>query len=159
VEFNEAIALNVDVQTFDMDGIAKAGVGAFQKGGAMRFEAYVGTSINKAESGGSGRKGDVVCGGEATLRSGVINRRAIPGGGRIGVMRMKICVQHATDLKLFIGRGEGVRGRPGVRPVLGVDEDRLQDTDDAKHLRVDWWRCSFMSGGCCTPGRRATKLP
>ena len=117
----------MDVQTFDMDGIAKAGVGAFKKGGAMRFKAYVGTGINKAESGGSGRKGDAVCGGEATLRGGVINRRAIPrGGGRIGVVRMKICGQHATELKLFIGRGEGGRGRPGVRPVLGVNEDRLQ---------------------------------
>jgi hypothetical protein len=109
VEFNEAIvALNVDFQTFDMDGIAKAGIGDFKKGGAMRFEAYVGTGINKAESGGSGRKGDAVCGGEATLISGLINRRAIPGGkGRIGVVRMKICVQHATKLKLLIGRGEG----------------------------------------------------
>jgi hypothetical protein len=86
VEFNEAIAVNADVQTFDMDGIAKAGVGAFKKGGAMRFETYAGTGINKAESGGSGRKGDVVCGGGAILRSGVINRRAVAGGGgRIGV--------------------------------------------------------------------------
>jgi hypothetical protein len=101
-----------------MDGIAKAGVGAFKKGGAMRFEAYVGTGINKAESCGSGRKVDGVRGGEATLRSGVINKRAIPGGGgRIGFVRMKICVQHATELKMFIGRGEGGCGRPGVTPV------------------------------------------
>jgi hypothetical protein len=86
VEFNEAIAVNVDVETFDMDGIAKAGVGAFKKGGAMRFETYVSTGINKAESGGSGRKGSDVCGGGAILGSGVINRRAVAGGGgRIGV--------------------------------------------------------------------------
>jgi hypothetical protein len=131
VEFNEAIAVNVDVHTFDMDRIAKADVVAFQRGGAMRFEAYVGTGINKAESGGSGRKGDVICGGGATLTSGVINRRAVAGGGgRIGVVRMKICVQHATELKLLIGRGEGGCGRPGVIPVLGFNEDRLQDTDD-----------------------------
>jgi hypothetical protein len=65
MEFNEAIVVNVDVQTFDMDGVAKAGVGAFKKGGAMRFEAYVGIGINKAESGGSGRKEDAVCGGGA----------------------------------------------------------------------------------------------
>jgi hypothetical protein len=64
VEFNEAIAVNVNVQTLDMDGVAKADVGAFKKGGAMRFHAYVGTGINKAEGGGSGRQGDAVNGGE-----------------------------------------------------------------------------------------------
>jgi hypothetical protein len=86
-----------------MDGIAKAGVGAFKKGGAMRFKAYVGTGINKAESGRSGRKGDAVCGGRAILRIWLSNRRALAGGGgRIGVVRMKICVQHATELKLFM---------------------------------------------------------
>jgi hypothetical protein len=157
VEFNETIAVSVYVQTFGMDGVAKAGVSAFKKGGATRFETHVGTGINKAESGGSGRKGDAPCQGGAILRSGVINSMAVAGGGgRVGVVRMKLCVQHATEPKLFIRRGEGGCGRPGVRPVLGVNEDRLQDTDDARYLRVE---VVVHVGGCCTPGKRATRLP
>jgi hypothetical protein len=102
VKFNEAIAVNVDVQTLDIDGVAKAGVGALKEGGAMRLKTYVGTGVHKAGTGGSGRTGAVVRGGGAILKSGAVNRTKVAGGGRIGVVRMKICAKHETKLKLLV---------------------------------------------------------
>jgi hypothetical protein len=88
-----------------MNWVAKTGVGAVKEGGSMCFETYVGTGVNKAKSGWSGRKGDVVCRGGAILKGGVINIRGVAGGGgRIGVVCMKVCVHHDAELKLLIGR-------------------------------------------------------
>jgi hypothetical protein len=74
VELNEAISMDVDVEAGDMDGFAQTSVCALSEGGPH-------------------------------LRGGIVDGWPIAeGGGRSGVMRMKVYVQHDEELVLLIGR-------------------------------------------------------
>jgi hypothetical protein len=52
VEFNEPVPLNVNIEAFDVDGVAEHGIISCVEGGTIGLHAYVGTCIHKAKSSG-----------------------------------------------------------------------------------------------------------
>jgi hypothetical protein len=48
VKFNEPVAVNIDVNTFDVDAVAKPGLCALHEGIPIGLQAGIGTNSNKA---------------------------------------------------------------------------------------------------------------
>jgi acetone carboxylase gamma subunit len=52
VEFNEPVTMNVNIEAFDVDGVAEHGVVSCKEGGTIGLHADVGTCIHKEKSSG-----------------------------------------------------------------------------------------------------------
>jgi hypothetical protein len=68
IEFDKAVAVDVNIDAFDVDGSAKPGVTAKEKGGTMSLQTDVGTGVDEAKRGRRG--GDM----SDESRGGVITR-------------------------------------------------------------------------------------
>jgi hypothetical protein len=112
MEFNETITMNVDVDAFDVDGIAESGVAARDECITMGLQADIGTSVDKAKDGrrcdqrgvvghGGTRRGFHVGGGVAGRVFG--GRATVVGVGGIRVMRVKVFEKEITKVQEFSG--------------------------------------------------------
>jgi hypothetical protein len=63
VTLHEPVAMDIDVQVFNMDGVAHGGACSFKEGGPIGFYADIGTIIYKAGSSVCGSHKGVVQGG------------------------------------------------------------------------------------------------
>jgi hypothetical protein len=54
VELDEPVAMNVNINAFDVDGGAKPGVVAMEKGGTVSLQTNDGTGVDEAELGRRG---------------------------------------------------------------------------------------------------------
>jgi hypothetical protein len=68
MEFDKAVAVDVNIDAFDVDGDAKPGISAREKGGTASLQTYVSTGVDKAKRGRRG--GDM----SAESRGKVITR-------------------------------------------------------------------------------------
>jgi hypothetical protein len=112
MEFNETIAMSVDVDAFDVDGIAKSGVAARDECRTMGLQAEFSTSVDKAKGGRRGDQRGVVghgcthrglhVGGGVAGRV-VGGRATVSGVGGIRVMGVKVFEKQITEVQEVSG--------------------------------------------------------
>lgn len=104
--------MNVDIDAFDVDGIAEAGVAARNECRTMGLQADIGTSVDKTKGGrrgdqrgavghGGTLKGVHVGGGVAGRVFG--GRATVVGVGGIRIMGVKVFKKEITELQEFSG--------------------------------------------------------